>query len=181
MNSYTWVIVALCAGHVLLWWALDRYRRWEHANLQAAFMEGTRLLAEECATLKLEVERAREIAQDERSKRERYFTQLEAFEKQRVEWQELYFAQSVGHGNAQSLMMQTIERLSRELQAKGGRPVIPKVLHALRGEFEERHELPARQAQALLKENAAAAAALQAPPGPPSMLAEASTVEPESP
>jgi len=128
---------------------------------ERAFMEGTRLLAEQLGAVQLEVERAREVAQAERDKTSRYFDQIRVFEQQRDEWQRLYFEQSAGHGGAQALMMGTIENLARELHARGGRPQIPKVLHAVRSEYEQTHELPAREGLAAL--NAAIKAAAPVP------------------
>jgi len=99
---------------------------------------------------RIEVERARDIAGAADAKTDRYFEQISVFEKQRDHWQKLYFDQAVGHGNAQSLMMGTIEKLCRDLVAKGARPQVPKVLYTLREEYIQTHELPAREGLAAL-------------------------------
>lgn len=146
MNNVTvlqTVIVLLVIGFSLCLWVGWRYSR---RFTERTFMRGTALLAEECASLKVEVERAREVAADERSKRERYFAKISEFERERTDWQERYYAQSIGHGNAQDLMMSTIENLARQLQSLGHRPKIPSVLHALRSEYQASHEMPSRAA-----------------------------------
>lgn len=141
------LIAALVAGYPLCLWAgWWRARTEGKKTAEATFMRGTTLLAEECATLKVELERAREVAADERGKRERYFVKISEFERQRTDWQERYYAQSIGHGNAQELMMATVENLARQLQSLGHRPRIPSVLHALRAEYQSQHEMPSRAA-----------------------------------
>ena len=92
----------------------------------------------------------REVAQAERDKSSRYFLKITDFENERNQWQKLYSDQSIGHGNAQNLMMHTIEQLAAQLAAKGVKFKVPKVLQAIRDEFAETHEMPARaQLQAL--------------------------------
>ncbi len=163
------VVVFLGLGHVVSMVVYRlRGKRFDQALIaQAArlnalseqtFLEGTRLVAEECAALKIEVERAREVAGTERATRERYFNQISEFERQRTQWQTSYYEQSVGHGNAQDLMMGTIEALARQLQALGQRPKIPSVLHALRSEYQATHEMPARAAMEAIEAAKAAAA-----------------------
>lgn len=118
----------------------------QRVTLEKVYVESTRGLVEQLSDVTREVERAREIASAETAKRERYFEQLAVFEKQRNEAWKNYFDQAIGHGNAQNLMMTTIERFARELQARGGRPQIPKVLYKVREEYLLSHEVPAREA-----------------------------------
>jgi hypothetical protein len=137
-------------------------------RLRVVFLRGTRVLAEQVASLQIEVERARDVAQSERDKASRYFEKISDFEKERDEWRRLYTGQSIGHGNAQELMMKTIEDMGRVLSQKGIRFQIPKVLHAVREEFLGTYELPAREVEAAQKAIEAAKEATQSPaPEPP--------------
>jgi len=136
----TWVLLAIsCLGYPLLWRLSAR--RWTRV-----FDAGTRMLAEEVATLKIEVERSREVASEERAKRERYFDSISKAERECQSWKDLYHSQSIGHGNAQELMMQTITNAQRVLAAKGVKLSIPRVLYAIREEFVAEHEMPSRAA-----------------------------------
>jgi len=130
MISITYVIAALillCAAG----WALHRRR------VKSMFMKGTRALALQVGSLQVALE-------DARAQKDRYFSKIEEFEKQRDDWHQLYVDQSIGHGNAQNLMMGTIEQMGKVLSAKGIRFSIPRVLHEVRAEFMETHEMPAR-------------------------------------
>lgn len=140
-----WVLLAIAGlGHLVHWRLLTR--RWTRV-----FHTGTRLLAEEVATLKIEVERSREVATEERAKRERYFLSISKAESECESWKKLYHEQSIGHSNAQELMMQFITRAQQALAAKGVRLQIPKVLNEIRDDFREQHEMPSRAALAAKK------------------------------
>ncbi len=127
-STYAGVVSILVS---LACWVLHRWR------LKAVFMAGTRLLASRLGTMQLERDEAR-------AEKERYYLKIAEFEKQRNDWHKLYVEQSIGHGNAQNLMMDTIEQMGRVLSAKGIRFQIPRVLHEVRAEFLESHEMPAR-------------------------------------
>jgi hypothetical protein len=130
MISITYALVALgllCLVGTLL-------HRW---RVRQIFMRGTGVLAQEVGTLQLALE-------DARAQKDRYFEKISEFEKQRDEWHQLYVDQSIGHGNAQNLMMDTIEQMGKVLSSKGIRFKIPRVLHEVRAEFSEKYEMPAR-------------------------------------
>ena len=149
------------------------------AEAKETFMRGTRLLAEECAGLKIEVERARDVAGDERARTARYFEKITDFERERTTWQTSYYEQSLGHGNAQQLMINTIETLARQLQENGVRPQIPKIIYAIREEYQTQHEMPAlaaleaiRAVEAAKASAAPTVASASVPPKPPEALAD---------
>lgn len=161
-------VAVLMMGYPLMLWVFVRAKRVGLAAVVASeakrsaqvFMEGTRALTEQLTAVTIEVERARAVAEEERGKTVRYFRKITDFETERTRWQKLYNEQSIGHGNAQQLMMTTIEALARQLQAKGVRVQIPKVLHALREEFASTHEMPSRDQVEALRAIEAAKASL---------------------
>lgn len=144
IDSWQWVAAALACGYVpALFWARAAGRRAARQTLDALSVR-ERILSEHAQTLVVEVESARAVAQDERARRERYFLQISAFETQRDEWQSLYYKQSIGHGNAQELMISWINVLAQKLQAHGVRVSLPAAIQAVRNEFMLNHEMPSR-------------------------------------
>ena len=137
------------------------------AEAKETFARGVLHLTEQMGAMQVELERAREVAQDERSKRERYFTKIADFEKIAHNWQKSYYDQSIGHGNAQQIMMDCIETLARQLQGAGIPPKIPSVIHAVRAEFMEQHQLPAVAGLAELQAAQSKTLAAAAPAEPP--------------
>lgn len=113
------------------------------AESRATFEAGTDHLTRQLGDMQVELERAREVAQDERAKRERYFVKITDFETLSLKWQRLYYDQATGHGNAQQMMMDCIEALARQVQSLGGKPRIPAAIQVVRSEFMEGHETPA--------------------------------------
>jgi DNA polymerase III delta prime subunit len=159
-----WIyVIVLALGYPLVWWLhrrslgaeqasvsrrLERIR--EQAQSEAREQVDQARAETQTATMRAriavsaELAEAKAFAESERDKASRYFLKITDFENERTQWQRLYNQQSIGHGNAQNLMMRTIEDLTRQLQAKGVRAQVPKVLHALREEFLEAHEMPSR-------------------------------------
>ena len=156
-----WICVGVLLAMCPLWWWWGRRQR--DQDLEQLKRGAMGILTDQLGALQQQIEAARLEAQTERDKSSRYFAKCQDFEKERDEFQHLYTTQSIGHGNAQNLMMQTIERLAQQLQQKGVRAQIPKVLHVVREEFREHHEIPAlaltqaAKAQAPLSESAPAA------------------------
>lgn len=166
MNPWIWTAVTtvtVCASG----WLLQR-RFW-----MGVFKRGTQLLVEETVQLKLDlktqeddhaartetlhgelkqaladIQSARAETKVESDKRSRYFDKISEVQAERDQWYKLYTAQSIGHGNAQALMMGTIEQLARQMKAKGIEPKIPRILQDVRAEFQTTHEEPARLAAA---------------------------------
>lgn len=131
MNTLTYVALALLAlGYPLGF-------LWHTRRVSAVFMAGTKILTTEMGELKLQIEEAR-------AQKDRYFDKISEMEKQRDEWHALYTSQAIGHGNAQNLMMGEIEKLARALAVKGVRYKMPMVLQAVREEFLQTYEMPAR-------------------------------------
>jgi hypothetical protein len=120
------------------------------------------LLGDELRPLQQQLDMARASLLAEQGKSARYFHKISDFEAERDRIQQLYTEHTIGHGNAQQLMMNTIEDLARQLQARGGRPQIPKVLSVVRDEYLAKHEMPVRAAAEAIQKAQAAA-----PPTPP--------------
>lgn len=140
MIPWICVGVLLVACPLLWWWGRSQKQR----DLEQLKQGAMAILTDQVAALQHQIEAARLEAQAERDKSSRYLGKCQDFESERDEFYRLYTSQSIGHGNAQNLMMQTIDRLAQQLQAKGVRVQIPKVLHVVREEFREQHEMPAR-------------------------------------
>lgn len=163
IDSWQWVAAALACGYVpALLWARAAGRR-EQRQTMDALAERERMLSDHAQALVVQVESARAVAQDERARRERYFVQIAAFETQRDEWQKLYYQQSIGHGNAQEMMISWINTLAQKLQALGVRVSLPTALQVLRQEFLTNHEMPSRVGMEALN----AKKALKTEPDPP--------------
>ncbi len=144
-------VAVLLLGYPLLLLRFRAAKARLETEAKEAFMRGTQHLAEECAFLRVEIERARDVADGERAKTARYFAKISDFERERTTWQTSYYEQSLGHGNAQQLMMNTIETLAKQLQAAGIQPRIPNVIFAVREEFVAQHEQPSRDALAAIE------------------------------
>lgn len=84
------------------------------------------------------------MLQDERLKSQRYFEKISGIAKERDEWLKLYTDQSIAHGNAQNMMLNTIEHLSRQLSAHGIKHKVPGIINEVRAEYVSKHESPAR-------------------------------------
>jgi hypothetical protein len=61
---------------------------------------------------------------------------------ERDKWQHLYGEQSVAHGNAQAMMMGTIEYMGKKLTRSGISFQIPAVLEEVRQQYIENHVTP---------------------------------------
>ncbi len=184
-----WICVGLLVlGYPLLWWlGRRRQRAFERALDSATTYSAqqadelreqlasawTQALAAARAEVVTELAAARAEATAERDKSSRYFLKISDFERERTQWQNLYTSQSIGHGNAQNLMMRTIEDFARLLQNHGVKVVVPKVLSAIREEFQATHEQPSR---ALAEAVKSAEAQLAAPTTEPALTAETSQV-----
>ncbi len=146
MISITYALVALAV--LCLLGGIAHTRR-----VVSVFMRGTKVLAAENGALQVALETAR-------AEKERYYLQIAEFEKQRNAWHALYVEQTIGHGNAQNMMMEVIDAMGRRLSESGIKFKIPRVLHEVRSEFLEQHEMPAREQAEKLAE--------KTPPSPPS-------------
>ena len=106
MNSLIWVIVgALGAALPLLILGLSLHRRYVGIAVDAA----TSYLRQQCNEMSGELEIARTRADN-------YFQKIDDATRQRDIWVSLHHAESIGHGNAQNLMMEQIEILVRKLE-----------------------------------------------------------------
>jgi hypothetical protein len=61
---------------------------------------------------------------------------------ERDNWQHLYFDQAVGHGNAQAMMMSTIDYLAGRLRGLGVEVPLPAALSQVQQEFTRQHVTP---------------------------------------
>lgn len=137
----------LCGLLLVSYWPL-----WRSAQRHALATAGAALgdIGAERDELRVQVERAREEAGEARDQKSRYFDKISGIEKEMTGWKNLYREQAIGHGNAQALMMNVIEHQQKLLRAKGVRFDVPEVLRALREEFQATHELPSKDAEALM-------------------------------
>lgn len=72
-------------------------------------------------------------------KADAYFQAISIIEKERDNYRLLYQDQSLGHDNAQRLMMHIISELHKELHKLGVTFKLPEIIQAVRGSFEESH------------------------------------------
>ncbi len=119
---------------------------------QAAFQQATDTIATEHESLRLrttelnnEIAHWKEMAIEAEAARQRYFVKISEVTTERDIWIKKCTDESIGHGNAQNLMMRTIDEMGQVLRAKGLNFKMPPVLQAVREEFVQVHEAPARQ------------------------------------
>jgi len=86
-----------------------------------------------------------------RLQRDTYFTKIDSIANERDIWIDLHNREAIGHGNAQNMMMGTIDALGRQLVALGERPKIPRVIQEVREEYQAAFETPAREKVAQLE------------------------------
>lgn len=77
--------------------------------------------------------------QNTKRKADAYFQAISIIEKERDNYRSLYQDQSLGHDNAQRLMMHIIGELHRELHKLGVTFKLPEIIQVVRGSFEESH------------------------------------------
>jgi len=77
--------------------------------------------------------------QNAKRKADAYFQVISIIEKERDSYRSLYQDQSLGHDNAQRLMMHIIGELHRELHKLGVTFRLPEIIQVVRGSFEESH------------------------------------------
>lgn len=134
----SWILVTILAlGYPVLW--LERRR-----HTKRVFETGTRHLSEQVGEL-------RHLLDDERAQKGRFQAKNSEISDERDGWIKLYHDQAIGHGNAQNLMMEVIDRLGAQLSSRGIKIKIPSVISLMREEFMQKHELPSREAMELLK------------------------------
>ena len=154
----TWILAAACVLLVLGYWPLFRLAvRRAHQLLDETSLgmlrkcraDAEQLVAQHKQDLEAfgaQVETARLEAQDARDHKSRYFLKIAEIEQEMTTWKNLYQEQSIGHGNAQAMMMRTIEHLGSLLKKHGVKFELPRALNAVRADFEEEHAAPAREA-----------------------------------
>jgi len=163
MNTMVYALVA-GLSFVLAWWLRGSRLKAHHERALAEKNAMLDILRADSAASLAQLEHALTEAITERDKSSRYFLKITEFEQERDRIQVLYTRHAIGHGNAQQLMMNTIETLVRQLQAKGVRAQIPKVLHVVREEYQANYEVPARAAaEAIAKAQGAAPPAAETP------------------
>ncbi len=141
----SWICVAvLVLGYPLFW--LERRR-----HLKRAFERGTKHLTDQMGELQYQLETARTMFEDERGQKQRFQAKNLEIQTERDQWIKLYHDQAIGHGNAQNLMMEVIDRLGAQLTSRGIKYKVPSVLQLMREEFMQNHELPSRKALELLE------------------------------
>lgn len=88
---------------------------------------------------------ARAAAVDWERRAEEYRGTIQGVLKERDNWNKLYDEQSIGHGNAQAVMMDAIGHLVRLLRKAGVDPKLPAIIQETQDLYRERHVEPALQ------------------------------------
>lgn len=146
--NWVWPLVVAFVGLV----ALAVQRAYYLRLVREVFLRGTDVLTRQIGELRVQLE-------DARGRADRYRTKISEVLQEREDFHQLWQQQSIGHGNAQNMMMTTIEEMGRLLSQKGVRYRLNPLLQAVRDEYLEKHEMPAR---ADLKKQEP-----QSPPPPP--------------
>jgi hypothetical protein len=77
-----------------------------------------------------------------------YLDRIRGIIEERDKWERLYHEQSIGHGNAQAVMMGYIGHLERQLMQHGVEAKAPAVIQEIHDLYIERHVSPALNAAA---------------------------------
>lgn len=108
------------------------------------------LLKELRKTVDLEIDAVRQENADlrgqldgARNRADSLFASADSVVKECTEWRRRYYEQSLQAGNAQALMMATLEQLAAKCQALGGKVEIPRIIQAVRSEYVTQHVQPA--------------------------------------
>lgn len=133
-ETYRLILAALAPLVVGLVIARAYYLR----RQRKVFMRGTDILTKNVGELRVQLDLARARA-------DRYYLKISEALAERDQWHQLWQEQSIGHGNAQNLMMATIEEMGRLLEKKGVKYQLNPMISAVRAEYIENHEMPARE------------------------------------
>lgn len=142
MNSLLWWISGVSCAAL----ALVPLATWLHRRAVARAIDTvTVYLRRQIEDMSGELDSAREAREAARAERDRYLVKVSDLAQERDAWMNLQRREAIGHGNAQNLMMQTIDGLGRQLQQAGKTPKIPAVIAQVREEFQAKFEDPARR------------------------------------
>jgi len=114
---------------------------WLGRRAQAPLLASQQALSEALGALERE-QQLRELAE---KKAAEYFDAIEGVVKERSNWSSLYQRVVLEYGNAQDLMMRTIDNLCRQLEKLGKKVEVSKAIKAVRQEFFETHERPLKE------------------------------------
>ncbi|HMG13068.1 MAG TPA: hypothetical protein VK571_07830 [Gemmatimonadaceae bacterium] len=92
-----------------------------------------------------ELNQARFAAQDWERRATEYRDSIEGILKERDTWNRLYDEQSIAHGNAQAVMMDSIGYLERKLKDAGIPVILPNVVRETQELYRDRHIEPVLQ------------------------------------
>jgi hypothetical protein len=90
-----------------------------------------------------ELEAARFAAKDWERRATEYRDSNAGIIGERDAWNRLYDEQSIGHGNAQAMMMDAIQHLQRKLRDAGVTVALPPIIRETQELYRERHVEPA--------------------------------------
>lgn len=133
-ETYRMILVAMLPVMVALVATRAYYRR----RQLALFARGHKVLTDNVGYLQVQLNEARARA-------ERYQNKIAGVLQERDQWHKLWQEQSIGHGNAQNMMMGTIEEMGRLLTQHKVRYQLNPLLQTVRSEYLEQHEMPARE------------------------------------
>lgn len=142
MSVYS--IICISLGLLLLSLPLMWWRGWK-AGARAVIQEAK---AEVVASHE-KLHEARQVAEHCRLQWEEWECKAKGYQSinsgiltERDSWQHLYFDQSVGHGNAQAMMMSTIDYMGSKLRQAGIEVPVPRLLAEVQQEFTRQHVTP---------------------------------------
>jgi hypothetical protein len=92
-----------------------------------------------------ELTQARFAAQDWERRATEYRDSIAGILKERDAWNRLYDEQSIAHGNAQAVMMDSIGYLERKLRDAGSPVILPNVIRETQELYRDRHIEPVLQ------------------------------------
>jgi len=145
----SWMICGLLlAGYPLFWLG---YRRYANRHTSRVFEAGHRVLTQQIADMQAQLEAAREQRDAADAQTHRYQLKITGVLAERDQWTSLYYEQSVGHGNAQSLLMDLVNQMGARLQRAGVKFEMPQGIATIRQEFMDKHEGPATRALELME------------------------------
>lgn len=133
----------------LFTWLLG-YRNGKSSMLELAHAATQEGLAESNAALRQSAEELAFVKgrwHEEETRADSFSSVVAGILKERDQWRDLYFEESVAHGNAQADMMAFIEAAVHALKKAGINVVVPPVLAELQNTHANNHANPSRSAQ----------------------------------
>jgi len=135
------VIMAFATGWLVMMQARlkERYR----AETRQVLVELEKTLIRDNEELSQQVEIARRQRDELFRQKAEQFERIDGIVKEANGWRSHYHEQSIAHGNAQALMLETIERQAKALTALGRLTEVPPIIRTVMADFRKEHVMPA--------------------------------------